>query len=55
MNITRRRRRGRRADAVQHKVREKIKYGADLIKVCATGGVLSQGDNPQAPQFTSKK
>jgi imidazolonepropionase-like amidohydrolase len=38
--------------AVQHKVRENIKYGADLIKVCATGGVLSKGDNPQASQFT---
>ncbi len=38
--------------AVQHKVRENIKYGADLIKVCATGGVLSLGDNPQASQFT---
>jgi imidazolonepropionase-like amidohydrolase len=38
--------------AVQHKVRENIKYGADLIKVCATGGVLSQGDDPQASQYT---
>src|SRR6266576_261022 len=38
--------------AVQHKVREIIKYGADLIKVCATGGVLSHGDNPQASQYT---
>ena len=38
--------------AVQHKVRENIKYGADLIKVCATGGVLSMGDNPQASQYT---
>ncbi len=38
--------------AVQHKVRENIKYGADLIKVCATGGVLSFGDNPQASQYT---
>lgn len=38
--------------AVQHKVRENIKYGADLIKVCATGGVLSKGDDPQASQFT---
>ena len=38
--------------AVQHKVRENIKYGADLIKVCATGGVLSLGDNPQASQYT---
>jgi imidazolonepropionase-like amidohydrolase len=38
--------------AVQHKVRENIKYGADLIKICATGGVLSQGDDPQASQYT---
>jgi imidazolonepropionase-like amidohydrolase len=38
--------------AVQHKVRENIKYGADLIKVCATGGVLSLGDDPQASQYT---
>ncbi len=38
--------------AVQHKVRENIKYGADLIKVCATGGVLSKGDDPQASQYT---
>jgi imidazolonepropionase-like amidohydrolase len=39
-------------EAVQHKTREIIKYGADLIKVCATGGVLSHGDNPQASQYT---
>src|SRR5246127_1786072 len=39
-------------EAVQHKVRETIKYGADLIKVCATGGVLSKGDDPQAAQYT---
>jgi imidazolonepropionase-like amidohydrolase len=38
--------------AVQHKVRENIKYGVDVIKVCATGGVLSLGDNPQASQYT---
>lgn len=39
-------------DAVQHRVREVIKYGADLIKICATGGVLSKGDDPQASQYT---
>src|SRR5882672_5134159 len=39
-------------EGVQHKTREIIKYGADLIKVCATGGVLSHGDNPQASQYT---
>lgn len=37
---------------VQHKVREVIKYGADVIKICATGGVLSKGDDPQASQYT---
>src|SRR3979490_3180123 len=39
-------------EAVQHKTREIIKYGADLIKICATGGVLSHGDDPQASQYT---
>jgi imidazolonepropionase-like amidohydrolase len=39
-------------EAVQHKVRETIKYGADVIKICATGGVLSKGDDPQASQYT---
>jgi len=37
---------------VQHKVRQNIKFGADLIKICATGGVLSKGDDPQASQYT---
>jgi imidazolonepropionase-like amidohydrolase len=39
-------------EAVQHKTREIIKYGADVIKVCATGGVMSKGDDPAAAQFT---
>jgi len=38
--------------AVQQKVRQDIKYGADVIKVCATGGVLSKGDSLQASQYT---
>ena len=33
-------------------MRQNIKYGADLIKICATGGVLSKGDDPQASQYT---
>lgn len=41
--------------AVQHKVRENIKYGSDVIKVCATGGVLSLGDNPQHSQYTQEE
>jgi imidazolonepropionase-like amidohydrolase len=39
-------------EGVQHKVREVIKYGADLIKICATGGVLSKGDDPRASQYS---
>jgi imidazolonepropionase-like amidohydrolase len=39
-------------EAVQHRVREIIKYGADVIKICATGGVLSKGDDPNASQYT---
>jgi len=38
--------------AVQHMVRQNIKYGADVIKIGATGGVLSKGDDPQASQYT---
>lgn len=38
--------------AVQQKVRQNIKYGADLIKIGASGGVLSKGDDPQASQYT---
>ena len=38
--------------AVQHMVRQNIKYGVDLIKIGASGGVLSKGDDPQASQYT---
>jgi imidazolonepropionase-like amidohydrolase len=37
---------------VRAKVREVVKYGADLIKVCASGGVLSKGDEPGTPQYS---
>lgn len=38
--------------AARAKVRENVKYGVDLIKVCASGGVLSKGDQPGAAQYT---
>jgi imidazolonepropionase-like amidohydrolase len=38
--------------AARRKVREMVKYGADLIKICASGGVLSKGDTPGAEQYT---
>ena len=40
------------ADQVRHVVREQMKYGVDVIKILASGGVLSRGDSPGAPQFT---
>jgi imidazolonepropionase-like amidohydrolase len=41
--------------AVRKKVREVIKYGADVIKICASGGVLSKGDLPGAEQYTPEE
>ena len=38
--------------AARAKVREMVKYGADLIKICASGGVLSKGNEPGAQQYT---
>ncbi|HEU4854792.1 MAG TPA: amidohydrolase family protein [Nitrosospira sp.] len=37
---------------VRQKVREVIKFGADVIKICASGGVLSKGDSPGTEQYT---
>lgn len=39
-------------DEVRAAVRYQIKQGADVIKTCATGGVLSEGDAVGAPQYT---
>jgi imidazolonepropionase-like amidohydrolase len=39
-------------DQVRHVVRAQVKYGVDVIKILATGGVLSKGDSPGAPQFS---
>ncbi|HET6180071.1 MAG TPA: amidohydrolase family protein [Candidatus Sulfotelmatobacter sp.] len=39
-------------DQVQHVIRAQVKYGVDVIKILATGGVLSRGDSPGAPQYT---
>ena len=40
-------------DAVRAMVRRNIKYGADVIKYCGTGGVFSKGDEPGAQQYTA--
>jgi imidazolonepropionase-like amidohydrolase len=40
------------ADQIRHTIRAQAKYGVDVIKILATGGVLSKGDKPGAPQYT---
>ncbi len=42
-------------DEVMKRVRQNIKYGADVIKVCATGGVLSFGDDPRTSQYSMEE
>ena len=39
-------------DAVRQKVRENIKYGANAIKLCATGGVFSKGTKVGIQQYS---
>jgi len=42
-------------DQIRHVVRAQVKYGVDVIKILTTGGVLSKGDSPGAPQFTPEE
>jgi imidazolonepropionase-like amidohydrolase len=42
-------------DAVMAKTRQNIKFGADMIKFMATGGVLSEGDNPALAQYSPEE
>jgi len=41
--------------AIRAKVRENIKYGANTIKVCATGGVFSKGTKVGIQQLTEEE
>jgi len=43
------------ADQGRYAVRLDHKYGADMIKVCATGGVLSPTDDVDTPQLTQEE
>lgn len=43
---------GNGADEMRRLVRQAIKSGADVIKVCGTGGVLSLNDDVDSPQLT---
>lgn len=42
-------------DQIRKLVRTEVKYGADLIKVAATAGVLSEEDSVGAPQFSQEE
>ncbi len=39
-------------DEVRKKTREILRAGADWVKLCTSGGVLSLGDAPSSPQLT---
>lgn len=43
------------ADQVRYAVRLAHKYGADIIKTCASGGVLSLADDVDTPQLTQEE
>jgi imidazolonepropionase-like amidohydrolase len=43
------------ADQARYGVRLNHKYGADVIKVCASGGVLSPTDDVDTPQLTQEE
>lgn len=42
-------------EEVRKKVREVLRAGAEIIKVCSTGGVLSPTDHPEFTQFTPEE
>ena len=39
-------------DEIRKAIRENVKHGADFVKACATGGILSDSDSPGATQYT---
>ncbi len=42
-------------DGVRQKVREVLRAGAEVVKICATGGVLSPTDHPEFVQFSPEE
>ncbi|MGH7535917.1 MAG: metal-dependent hydrolase family protein, partial [Gemmatimonadales bacterium] len=42
-------------DEIRSAIRYQVKYGADHIKMCATGGVMSVGDTAGAQQYTAEE
>ncbi len=43
------------AAQIRQAVRLQVKYGADVIKMCVSGGVLSLGDEVSVPQMTDEE
>ncbi|HEX9728472.1 MAG TPA: amidohydrolase family protein [Gemmatimonadales bacterium] len=42
-------------DAIRAAIRYQVKFGADVIKICATGGVLSEGDSVGVQQYADEE
>jgi imidazolonepropionase-like amidohydrolase len=42
-------------EELKYQVRRQRKFGAEVIKVCATGGVFSRGDHPGQQQLTEEE
>jgi len=42
-------------EQIREAIRLQVKYGADVIKICATGGVLSQGDAVGVRQYDDEE
>lgn len=43
------------SEEIRHKVRENVKYGADWIKILATGGTMSAGTDPNMADYTEQE
>jgi len=43
------------AEAMRKAIREEVKHGADWIKLAASGGVMSAGDDPRGQAFTDEE
>ena len=42
-------------EEIRSAIRYQVKYGAEVIKICATGGVMSVGDTAGAQQYTAEE
>jgi imidazolonepropionase-like amidohydrolase len=42
-------------DGVRRKVREVLRAGAEVVKICSTGGVMSPTDHPEFTQFSPEE